>query len=170
MQCYIVYHYTAFQSKYKASSTSTSVSIRFLLVCKFRLLRRCGACCNRHACFICTVLFLAPVVLRVVNVDRAGSAQWVNFSTADLGNRDGDSISFLVLPENIANLSSCPTAIVSGALAGLHQVLPQYSNFSAPASNGEGSEGRILSGLWLVALFSHSRHMLLFIMYHLHHS
>ena len=97
-------------------------------------------------------VLLAPVVLRVVNVDRAGSGQWVNFSTADLGNRDGDSISFLVLPENIGNLSSCPTAIVSGAVAGLHQVLPQYSSFSAPAASGDGSEGRILSGLWLVAL------------------
>ena len=95
---------------------------------------------------------LAPVVLRVVNVDRSGSGQWVNFSTADLGNRDGDTVSFLVLPENIGNLSSCPTAIVSGAVAGLHQVLPQYSNFSVPAASGDGSEGRILSGLWLVAL------------------
>ena len=104
-----------------------------------------------HACFTCAhIPFLALLVLRVVNVDRADTGQWVNFSTADIGNGVGDPISFLVLPENIGNLSSCPTAIVSGAVAGLHLVLPSYSNFSARTASG--SEDRILSGLWLVAL------------------
>lgn len=108
------------------------------------------------ACMLLCVLPLPPIVLRVVNIDRVDTGQWVNFSTADLGSRMGESISFLVLPQNIGNLSSCPTAIVSGAVAGLHLVLPQYSNFTAPTASGNGSENRILSGLWLVALSPNS--------------
>ena len=117
-----------------------------------QLLHECGTrLYSMQACFTCAhIPFLALLVLRVVNVDRAGTGQWVNFSTADIGNGVGDPISFLVLPENIGNLSSCPTAIVSGAVVGLHLVLPSYSNFSTPAASG--SEDRILSGLWLVAL------------------
>lgn len=119
------------------------------------LLLLCTCYCTELA-QACSVLYVVKVlsppsiVLRVVNIDRVDAAQWVNFSTADLGNRS--PISFLVLPRNLGDLSSCPTAIVSGAVAGLNRILPQYSNFSVPAASGDGSGDRILSGLWLVAL------------------
>ena len=88
---------------------------------------------------------LPPTVLRITSLSSSSTNSWVNVSSSPVAEGE-DTISFLILPQNIANLSNCSSAVISGVVSGLHLILPSYSNFSL--STDTAQKDRILSGLW----------------------